>query len=493
MSYLPHTTDEERRMLEAIRAAGGPADAVDRGIDALFHGIPEECRLRRPLDIPAALDEPALERHLRELAGLNASPATSACFLGGGAYDHFVPAVVDSLASRGEFYTSYTPYQAEASQGNLQVYFEYQSLIATLTGMEVSNMSLYDGGSAAAEAVLMALSSAPAERRRVVMSSTVHPEYRQVVETYLANLGVETVTVPAVGGVVEPAAVARACEGRAACVLLQQPNFFGCIEDLTALTAAAHESGAIVAVAVDPISLGLLKRPGDCGVDIVVAEGQPLGNHLAYGGPYLGILACRDSFVRRMPGRLAGQTLDRRGNRCWVLTLQTREQHIRREKATSNVCTNQGLLALRSAIYLAVMGPQGLREVAEACLAKATYARRRLLAGSRLSAPFDQPFFKEFVVRDGRGAAGELVEELLASGYLAGVPLGRWYPDLDDCLLVAVTEKRTRTEIDGLADAVEAASGRPARSALGRSASALGAAHSTSHSTPHREATASHA
>jgi len=462
MSYLPHTADEVRQMLEAIRAAGGPADAVDRGIDALFHGIPAECRLRRPLDIPAAMDEATLERHIRELAGRNASPATSVCFLGGGAYDHFVPAVVDSLASRGEFYTSYTPYQAEASQGNLQVYFEYQSLIAVLTGMEVSNMSLYDGGSAAAEAVLMALSAAP-EKKRVVMASTVHPEYRQVVATYLANLGVEAVTVPAVDGVVEPAAVARACDGHTACVLLQQPNFLGSIEDLTALTKAAHDAGALVAVAVDPVSLGLLKRPGDCGVDIVVAEGQPLGNHLAYGGPYLGILACRESFVRRMPGRLAGQTLDRRGNRCWVLTLQTREQHIRREKATSNVCTNQGLLALRSAIYLSVMGPQGLREVAEACLAKATYARRRLLAGGRLTAAFDQPFFREFVLRDTRGRPEELVEELLASGYLAGIPLGRWYPDLDDCLLVAVTEKRTREEIDGLAAAVESArAGHPA-------------------------------
>ena len=466
-------------MLETIRGAGGPADAVERGIDTLFAGVPEGCRLRRPLDISAAMDEPTLERHVRELAGRNASPASSVCFLGGGAYDHFVPAVVDSLASRGEFYTSYTPYQAEASQGNLQVYFEYQSLIASLTGMEVSNMSLYDGGSAAAEAVLMALSAAP-EKKRVVMASTVHPEYRQVVETYLANLGIETVTVPAAAGVVEPAAVARACDGHAACVLLQQPNFFGCIEDLTALTRAAHEAGALVAVAVDPISLGVLKRPGDCGVDIVVAEGQPLGNHLAYGGPYLGILACREAFVRRMPGRLAGQTLDRRGNRCWVLTLQTREQHIRREKATSNVCTNQGLLALRSAMYLAVMGPHGLREVAEACLAKAAYARRRLLAGGRLSAAFDQPFFKEFVVRDGCGSPGELVEELLASGYLAGVPLGRWYPDLDDCLLVAVTEKRTRAEIDGLADAIESASARDARAAIDRSA-------------PHRETTASHA
>ena len=447
--YLPHTADDVREMLETIRRSGGPAD-----LDGLFGGIPEACRFRRELDIPSALDEPSLERHMRDLASRNASPGTAVCFLGGGAYDHFVPAVVDQLAARGEFFTSYTPYQAEASQGNLQVYFEYQSLIASLTGMEVSNMSLYDGASAAAEAVLMALSTS--SRKRVVLSATVHPEYRDVVTTYLANLGVEVVVAPHTDGVLEPATLASLVDDRTACVLVQQPNFFGCIEDLTALTAAAHERGALVAAAVDPVSLGVLRRPGDCGVDLVVAEGQGLGNHLAYGGPYLGILACRESFVRRIPGRLTGQTLDRRGNRCWVLTLQTREQHIRREKATSNVCTNQGLLALRSSIHLAVLGPQGLREVAESCLAKTAYARQRLLATDRVAAAFDRPVFKEFVVRVAGGDAEKLADDLLARGYLAGVPLGRWYPDLDDCLLVAVTEKRTRTEIDGLAAAIDA-------------------------------------
>ena len=448
MSYIPHTPDDVRIMFETILATGGPGD-----MESLFAGIPEECRLRRDLAIPEPLDEHALESHVRELAARNRSPANAVCFLGGGAYDHFVPAVVDQLAARGEFFTSYTPYQAEASQGNLQVYFEFQSLIASLTGMEVSNMSLYDGGSAAAEAVLMALSVTP--RKRVVISSTVHPEYRQVVETYLENLGVETVTVPCVDGVLDPADLAGAVNEHTACVLLQQPNFFGCIEDLTTLVSVAHATGALAVVAVDPVSLGVLKRPGDCGADLVVAEGQGLGNHLAYGGPYLGILACRESFVRRMPGRLTGQTLDRRGNRCWVLTLQTREQHIRREKATSNVCTNQGLLALRSSIYLAVMGPQGLKELSNACLSKSAYAHRRLLEGKRLCAAFEKPFFKEFVIRDTHKQADGLVEELLARGYLAGVPLGRWYPELDDCLLVAVTEKRTRVEIDGLAEAIE--------------------------------------
>ena len=447
MSYLPHTADDVRRMFETIRLSGGPGD-----MESLFSGSPSECRLKRPLKIPVALDEMELESHIRELAGRNSSPASAVCFLGGGAYDHFVPAVVDQLAARGEFFTSYTPYQAEASQGNLQVYFEYQSLMTTLTGMEVSNMSLYDGASAAAEAVLMALSVTP--RKKVVLSASAHPEYRQVVETYLANLGVETVIAACPSGVLQPQDLVQVVDDQTACVLLQQPNFFGCIEQLSALTKVAHAAGALAVVAVDPVSLGLLKRPGDCGADIVVAEGQGLGNHLAYGGPYLGILACRESFVRRMPGRLTGQTLDRRGNRCWVLTLQTREQHIRREKATSNVCTNQGLLALRSSIHLAVLGPQGLREVAESCLAKASYAHRRLLDGQRLSARFDQPFFKEFVVRDPQSRPNELVAELLSAGYLAGVPLGRWYPELDDCLLVAVTERRTRAEIDGLALAI---------------------------------------
>jgi glycine dehydrogenase subunit 1 len=315
--------------------------------------------------------------------------------------------------------------------------------------MDVSNASLYDGASAAAEAVLMA---AGVTRRhgRVVTAASVHPEYRQVLATYLANLGIELVTLRTPEGAISPAELAAAVNRDTACVLIQQPNFFGCLEPVEPLAAATHAAGALFVAAVDPISLGLLKRPSDYGADIVVAEGQGLGNPMAFGGPYLGIMACKEQFVRRMPGRIAGETVDRRGNRCFVLTLQTREQHIRREKATSNICTNQGLLALRAAVYLAALGPQGLRETAQLCLRKARYAARQLTASGPFQLAFARPAFKEFVVR----ARGASVEKLLAracdEGYLAGVPLAPWYDDLADCFLVAVTERRTRGEIDGL-------------------------------------------
>ncbi len=323
------------------------------------------------------------------------------CFLGGGSYDHFVPAIVDYVASRGEFYTSYTPYQPEASQGNLQVFFEYQTMITQLTGMDVSNASLYDGGSAATEAVLMSL-TATGRHGRVVTAASVHPEYRQILATYLANLGVELVTIDTPNGTIEPEALAAAVNGETACVLMQHPNFFGCLEPVERLTEIAHAAGALAVVSVDPISLGLLKRPGQYGADIVVAEGQSLGSPMSFGGPYLGIMACRESFVRRMPGRIAGETVDRRGKRCFVLTLQTREQHIRREKATSNICTNQGLFALRAAVYLAALGPQGIRETAELCLRKSHYAAKKLTDKSSLSLAFQRPTFKEFVVRAAR-------------------------------------------------------------------------------------------
>ena len=340
--------------------------------------VPAELRLGRPLDVPAAMGELELTAHLTALAGRNTSAEQAACFLGGGSYDHFIPAVVDFVASRSEFYTSYTPYQAEVSQGNLQALFEYQTLVTQLTGMDVSNSSLYDGGSAAAEAVLMAMH---ATRRvgRVVTARSVHPEYRQVLATYLANLGVELVTVATPDGGVSPAALEAAVDDqhglRARCSI---PTFSAAWKRSRPLAEIAHRRGALLAVSFDPISLGLLQRPGDYGADIAVAEGQSLGNPLSFGGPYLGIMACREQFVRRMPGRLVGQTIDRRGKRCWVLTLQTREQHIRREKATSNICTNQGLLALRAAVYLAAVGPGGLRAVAELCLHKARYAAARL-------------------------------------------------------------------------------------------------------------------
>lgn len=441
MPYIPNTPDDRQAMLEAIGVGS---------IEELFASVPAELRLDRPLNLPAPLGELALSAHLAALAAKNMPAGQVPCFLGAGSYDHFIPALVDFVAARSEFYTAYTPYQPEASQGTLQALFEYQTLIAQLTGMDVSNASIYDAGSAAAEAVLMAMAATRREQR-VVTTASVHPEYRQVLATYLANLDVELVTVGTPGGTVSSEELAAAVDSRTACVFLQHPNFFGCLEEMEAVAEIAHRAGALLVVAVDPISLGILKRPGQYGADIVVAEGQSLGNPMAFGGPYLGILACREQFVRRMPGRLAGQTVDRRGNRCWVLTLQTREQHIRREKATSNICTNQGLLALRAAVYLATMGPQGMKSLAELCLQKSHYAAQQLTAGGSLRRAFDRPTFKEFVIRAGDGRIHDRVEAARQKGILAGVPLDRWYPELADCLLVAVTEKRTKTEIDQLA------------------------------------------
>jgi len=425
-------------------------------VEELFGVIPSEMQLQRPLELPRPLGELGLTQHIEQLGNRNASARDKVCFLGGGSYDHFVPAAVDALASRGEFFTSYTPYQPEVSQGNLQAMFEYQSLVCELTGMDVSNASLYDGGSAAVEAVLMAM-RATRRHGRVVVPASVHPEYRQILRTYLAALDTELVTVDTPGGTVDIEALAAAVNADTACVLMQQPNFFGALEDAAAAAEVVHHAGALLVSAFDPISLGLIKRPGDVGVDIVVAEGQCLGTPMSYGGPYLGMMACKEAFVRRLPGRIAGQTVDRRGKRCWVLTLQTREQHIRREKATSNICTNQGLLALRATVYLSLLGPQGLREVANLCLQKSRYAARRLTETARLEPAFDVPTFKEFVIRDTAGRVDELLRYALEAGYFAGVPLARWYPDLADCFLVTVTEKRTKDEIDGLVTCLSAA------------------------------------
>lgn len=442
MPYFPNTESDRRAMLEAIGAVA---------IDDLFTTIPAELQMQRGLCVPPGLGELELTAHLSELARQNTSANEAACFLGGGSYDHFIPAVVDVVSGRSEFYTAYTPYQAEASQGSLQAFFEYQTLVTQLTGMDVSNASMYDGGSAAAEAVLMAMHTTG--RSRVVTTEGVHPEYRQVLATYLANTGVDLVTLDAPDGATAADALAAAVNQETACVLVQHPNFFGCLEEVERMAEVAHQAGALFVVAVDPISLGLLKRPGDYGADIVVAEGQSLGNPMAFGGPYLGIMACREQFVRRMPGRLIGQTVDRRGNRCWVLTLQTREQHIRREKATSNICTNQGLYALRATVYLSLMGPAGMRAVAELCLQKARYAAERLAAVPSLTPAFNRPTFKEFVVRVKGRPVEALIEKALGQKILAGVPLARWYPKLSDCLLVAVTEKRTKEEIDRVAAA----------------------------------------
>lgn len=440
--YVLNTPPDQQAMLARIGVSS---------LDELLRQVPEALRLKRPLDVPPALTEIELTQHVGRLAARNRPADTTPCFLGGGSYDHFIPAVVDAVASRSEYYTAYTPYQAEASQGSLQAFFEFQTLICQLTGMDVANASLYEGGSAVAEAVIMALGTHP-KRRTVLVPESLHPEYRQTLTTYLADLDARVVTLPTPAGFLDPDDLKKAVDDDTVCVVAQHPNFFGCLEEVEALSAVAKKSGALFIVSYYPISLGLLKRPGQYGADIAVAEGQSLGNPMSYGGPVVGLLSCRQEHVRRIPGRLVGQTVDRNGKRCWVLTLQTREQHIRREKATSNICTNQGLFALRAAIYLAALGPQGLRETAELCVRKAHYAAEQLTKrGHKLR--FDRPFFNEFTLRAGRDVPA-LLAQALGHGYHAGLALGRWYPQLADCFSVAVTEKRTRAEIDGLAAAL---------------------------------------
>ncbi len=441
MPYLLNTPNDRQAMLKTIGVSS---------IDELFAPIPAELRLGRPLDIPPAMSEMELTAHIAALAAKNRPAGDLVCFLGGGAYDHFIPTVVDAIAGRGEFYTAYTPYQAEASQGTLQVIFEYQTLMSQMTGLEVANASLYEGGSAVAEAALMAL-GITGRTGDVLIAESVHPEYRQTLQTYAANLDCRVRVLPTPDGFLNPDDIKAAVNDQTVCVIAQSPNFFGHLEEMQAIGDAARKVGAVFVASFDPISVGLLKRPGDYGADIAVAEGQALGTPLSYGGPYLGILACRGDkeYLRKIPGRLVGQTVDRNGKRCWVLTLQTREQHIRREKATSNICTNQGLLALRAAVYLTALGPQGLKETAELCLRKAHYAAEQLAKIPGISLKFRTPFFKEFTLGV-KGDVPQVLAKLRDAGYLAGLPLGRWYPQLADGLTVAVTEKRTKAEIDGL-------------------------------------------
>ncbi len=437
--YIPATDAERAEMLAAI---GVPS------IDALFADIPAAVRLNRTLDLPPALSDPELMRQLQALAAQNVDSDRATCFLGAGAYDHYVPSVVWHLAGRGEFLTAYTPYQAELMQGELQAGYEYQSMLCALTGMDVANASMYDGASATAEAAVMAKDLT--KRDEIVVSTAVHPEYREVLRTYTEPLGISVVEVPHQGGLTAARRIAEICSDRTAAVIVQHPNFFGGLEDGPALAGIAHERGALLVCAVaEPLSLGILKPPGAWGADIVAGEGQPLGNHVNFGGPFLGMLATRQEFVRRMPGRLVGATVDTEGRRGFVLTLQTREQHIRREKATSNICTNEALLALASAVYMAALGKQGFRHVAELNLRKAAYAKDAIagIPGYRLA--FDGPIFNEFVIRTPVDPV-ELNRRLAAQRILGGAPLGRWYPDLADGWLLCVTEQRTRGEIDRL-------------------------------------------
>ena len=447
MSYVPNTPDERAAMLSKVGVAS---------VDDLFANIPAALRLDRPLDIPPALGEMELQSHISRLAKKNQAASDAVCFLGGGAYDHFIPSVVDAIAGRSEFYTAYTPYQAEASQGTLQAVFEFQTLMCQLTGLEVANASLYEGGSAVAEAVLMAL-GITGRTGEVLVAESVHPEYRLTLSTFAANLNCTVRTLPTPDGYLNPDDVKAAVNDSSVAVIAQSPNFFGHLEEMQAIGEATKKVGAVFIASFDPILAGVLKRPGEYGADIAVAEGQGLGVPLGFGGPYLGILACRgdSDYVRKIPGRLVGQTTDRNGKRCWVLTLQTREQHIRREKATSNICTNQGLLALRATVFLTALGPAGLHETAELCVRKAHYAAEVLEKIPGVSLRFKTAFAKEFTLKVPCNVPA-LLATLRTMGYHAGLPLGRWYPGLSDCLSVAVTEQRTKTEIDGLATALSA-------------------------------------
>jgi len=444
VEFVPHTDADDARMLEALGK---------RSIDDLFEQIPEGVRFRGPLDVAPGLSEPEVLRDLAALAGRNRSVDDLICFLGAGAYDHHVPSMVWAVLGRGEFATSYTPYQPELSQGVLQALFEYQTMICDVTGMEVSNASLYDGGSAVPEAVQMAVHATG--RRSVVLAGCIHPHHVQLQRTYARGPGLEIRTVGwGSDGRVDRDTLAGALDGAAALVV-QHPNFLGVLEDVPALAEAAHRAGAKLVVSYDLTSAGILAAPGAQGADIVVAEGQSLGNHLNFGGPYVGVIACTRADIRRLPGRLVGETVDAAGERAFVLTLQAREQHIRREKATSNICTNQTLNALATAVTLAWLGPHGIRELGDICLAKARYCRDRLLDVPGTAPAVSGPIFKEFAVR--LPADPALVAERVAQdGFLAGLPLRRVLPGagLDDAMLVAVTERRSRDEIDAFADAV---------------------------------------
>lgn len=444
MRYLPHTDVDIREMLETIGVAE---------IDDLFSGIPEDCRLQSPLNLPAALSEAELMTVLRNLAEQNAKVSDWDCFLGGGAYNHFIPAVVDHLVSRSEFYTAYTPYQPEISQGTLQAIFEFQTMICQLTGMDVANASMYDGASACAEAALLALRTGR-KRDKVLLSAALHPQYRATVATYCRYLDVELIDVPTAAGVTDARQLIALLDDRVAAVIVGYPNYFGQIEDLQSLADAAHAAGAkLIAAVAEPLALGLFKSPGELGADVVVGEGQSFGIPLSFGGPGIGFFAVRQKDMRALPGRLVGETVDQDGKRGFVLTLATREQHIRREKATSNICSNQGMCTLMVGIFLALHGKQGLRKLAELNYAKAAYAKQQIadLAGFELAFPGES--FNEFVVRCDEPIA-ELQQRLEREGILPGVALAADYPELADGLLICVTEQNSREQIDRLVTAL---------------------------------------
>lgn len=438
--YIPHTDADRQAMLNVVGV---------KQVEDLFHDVPAGHRFPQ-IDLPPALTEMEASAELQEIASYNETTQDLVSFLGAGAYNHYIPAAVDSILRRGEFYTAYTPYQPEISQGTLQAIFEYQSQIVALTGMEVSNASHYDGATAVAEAVNMAYANFRGKRTKIILSPALHPHYRQTVHTYMAGSQV-IITGDELGGDIfassEPERLLPLIDEQTALVVVAYPDFFGRIFDYTKLADAVHDAGGLLAVSVNPLALGMLKPPGEFGADIVTGEGQPLGIPLSYGGPYLGLFATRKDYVRKMAGRLVGETIDNRGQRAYVLTLTAREQHIRREKATSNICTNQGLMALASVVYLSLLGKNGLRQVAELCYHRAHYAAKQIAGLTGFSMADPAPFFDEFAVKCPLPAA-RLNEALLEEGILGGYDLGQVHPSLANCLLVAVTEMNPRQEID---------------------------------------------
>jgi glycine dehydrogenase subunit 1 len=440
MRYIPNSPDERRSMLASM--------GLDR-IEQLFEQVPENLKFNERLGIGDPLSEPELLDHFRTLAARNSSHYLS--FLGAGAYSHFIPTVIDPLISRSEFFTAYTPYQPEQSQGTLQYIFEFQTMICQLTGLEVANASLYDGSSAAAEAVLMA--NRVTRRDKFIIADTLHPHYKGVIESYSRNLGFDIrYRKHSSAGTIS--AETLEIDRDTAAVLVQSPNFVGCVEDLARIADAAHQHGALLIVVVaEAISFGLLKSPGECGADIVAGEAQSFGIPLSFGGPYCGLFATRDKYVRQMPGRLVGEATDSQGRRGYVLTLSTREQHIRREKATSNICTNQGLFALMATVYLATMGKQGVQEVATQSYHKSHYAASEITKLPGFSLRFEAPFFNEFVVNTPRTAA-EINRALIDRQIVGGLDLQSFAPDLGEGLLICVTETADRRSIDRLVAAL---------------------------------------
>lgn len=443
MSYIPNTPEDQRIMLDTL----GLPD-----LEALLAPVPEHVRLHRPLNLPDALAEPDLKRVLARMAARNKALDTTISFLGAGTYEHAVPSVVPHLQRRSEFVTSYTPYQPEVSQGMLQAIYEFQTLVAQITGLDVANASLYDGSTAMIEAVLLALG--PGGRGEVVISQGVDPQYRRVLHTYAHARGFHVSEVPLVNGVTDLTALNEAVTPTTAAVVVQQPNFFGCIEDMHAIEPIAHKGKAVfVTTITEPASLGLLAPPGEYGADLAVGELMSFGNTMSYGGPALGFMAARTKFMRLLPGRLVGQTVEEGGQKRtgYVLTLQTREQHIRRERATSNICTNQSLLAVGATIYMATLGKQGFRELSELCLQKAHYAFRQVTSVPGFKAVFSSPFFNEFVI-ESPVRIGKLQQQFEKAGIIGGYPLAQEYPALPNAMLFCVTETRTKAEIDLLVE-----------------------------------------